>query len=129
VSGGCDSKRYGLTARAASLYGIGRSERYCFYLSGMDKWLERLVFTRATAVVGVTEEHAAAFRQTYPHLPADKFAAMPNGYDNGEWDNLPADMRRDEKSEGKFLMADPAAIAGFDRRVLAGRLTELFDRL
>jgi glycosyltransferase involved in cell wall biosynthesis len=70
----------------------------------LDKWLERLVVTRATAVVGVTEEHAAAFRQTYPHLPADKFAAVPNGYDNGEWDNLPADIRRDEKSEGKFLI-------------------------
>src|SRR6266542_4314801 len=26
-------------------------------------------------------------------------------------------------------VADPGAIAGFDRRVLAGRLTELFDRL
>jgi glycosyltransferase involved in cell wall biosynthesis len=70
----------------------------------LDKWLERLVVTRATAVVGVTEEHAAAFRQTYPHLPADKFAAVPNGYDNGEWDNLPAGIRRDEKSEGKFLI-------------------------
>src|SRR5262244_709724 len=70
----------------------------------MDKWLERLIVTRATAVVGVTEEHAAAFRRTYPHLPADKFAAVPNGYDNGEWDNLPAGIRRDEKSEGKFLI-------------------------
>jgi glycosyltransferase involved in cell wall biosynthesis len=70
----------------------------------LDKWLERLVVTRATAVVGVTEEHAAAFRQTYPHLPADKFAAVPNGYDNGEWNNLPAGTRRDEKSEGKFLI-------------------------
>jgi len=70
----------------------------------MDKWLERLVVTRATAVVGVTEEHAAAFRRIYPHLPADKFAAVPNGYDNGEWDNLPAGIRRDEKSEGKFLI-------------------------
>jgi len=70
----------------------------------LDKWLERLVVTRATAVVGVTEEHVAAFRQTYPHLPADKFAAVPNGYDNGEWDNLPAGIRRDEKSEGKFLI-------------------------
>jgi glycosyltransferase involved in cell wall biosynthesis len=70
----------------------------------MDRWLERLVVTRATAVVGVTEEHVAAFRQTYPHLRADKFAAVPNGYDNGEWTNLPAGMRRDEKSEGKFLI-------------------------
>jgi len=70
----------------------------------MDKWLERLVVTRATAVVGVTEEHAVAFRQTYRRLPAEKFAAVPNGYDSGEWDNLPAGMRRDEKSEGKFLI-------------------------
>jgi glycosyltransferase involved in cell wall biosynthesis len=70
----------------------------------LDKWLERLVVTRATAVVGVTEEHAAAFRQTYPHLPAEKFAAVPNGYDDGEWDNLPTGIRRDEKSEGKFLI-------------------------
>jgi glycosyltransferase involved in cell wall biosynthesis len=70
----------------------------------INKWLERLIVTRATAVVGVTEEHAAAFRQTYPRLPADKFAAVPNGYDNGEWSDLPAGMRRDEKSEGKFLI-------------------------
>jgi glycosyltransferase involved in cell wall biosynthesis len=70
----------------------------------MDKWLERLVVTRAAAVVGVTEEHAAAFRQTYPNLPAGKFAAVPNGYDSGEWNNLPAGIRRDEKSEGKFLI-------------------------
>src|SRR5215475_7180194 len=70
----------------------------------IDKWMERLVVTRANAVVGVTEEHAAAFRQTYPHLPAEKFAAVPNGYDSGEWSNLPAGMRRDEKSEGKFLI-------------------------
>jgi glycosyltransferase involved in cell wall biosynthesis len=71
----------------------------------LNNWLERLVVTRATMVVGVTEEHAAAFRQTYPHLPADKFTAVPNGYDNGEWDNLPTDIRRDEKSKGKFLIA------------------------
>jgi glycosyltransferase involved in cell wall biosynthesis len=70
----------------------------------LDKWLERLVVTRATAVVGVTEEHAVAFRQTYPHLPADKFTAVPNGYDNGEWDKLPAGIRRDEKSKEKFLI-------------------------
>lgn len=68
----------------------------------MNEWLERLIVTRATAVVGVTEEHVAAFRKTYPHLPAEKFAAVPNGYDNGEWNNLPAGMRRAEKSEGKF---------------------------
>jgi glycosyltransferase involved in cell wall biosynthesis len=70
----------------------------------VNRWLERIVVTRATAVVSVTEEHAAAFRQTYPRLPAEKFAAVPNGYDNGEWNNLPAGTRRAEKSEGKFLI-------------------------
>jgi glycosyltransferase involved in cell wall biosynthesis len=70
----------------------------------VGKWLERMIVTRATAVVGVTEEHVAAFRQTYSHLPADKFVAVPNGYDGGEWDNLPADIRRDEKSGEKFLI-------------------------
>jgi glycosyltransferase involved in cell wall biosynthesis len=70
----------------------------------VDKWLERLIVTRATAVVGVTEEHVAAFRRTYPDLPAEKFAVVPNGFDDGEWDNLPAGMRRHESSEGKFLI-------------------------
>ena len=74
------------------------------FAAWVNGWLERIVVTRATAVVSVTEEHAAAFRQTYPHLPADKFVAVPNGYDNGEWNNLPVGTRRDEKSEGKFLI-------------------------
>jgi glycosyltransferase involved in cell wall biosynthesis/protein-L-isoaspartate O-methyltransferase len=74
------------------------------FAAWVNGWLERIVVTRATAVVSVTEEHAAAFRQTYPHLPADKFVAVPNGYDNGEWNNLPAGTRRDQKSEGKFLI-------------------------
>jgi glycosyltransferase involved in cell wall biosynthesis len=74
------------------------------FAAWVNGWLERIVVTRATAVVSVTEEHAAAFRQTYPSLPAEKFAAVPNGYDNGEWNNLPAGTRRAEKSEGKFLI-------------------------
>jgi glycosyltransferase involved in cell wall biosynthesis len=74
------------------------------FAAWVNGWLERIVVTRATAVVSVTEEHAAAFRQTYPRLPAEKFAAVPNGYDNGEWNNLPAGTRRAEKSEGKFLI-------------------------
>jgi len=70
----------------------------------LNKWLERWVVTRATAVVAVTEEHAAAFRRAYPHLSADKFVAVPNGYDNGEWDDLPTDAQRDEKSKEKLLI-------------------------
>jgi glycosyltransferase involved in cell wall biosynthesis len=70
----------------------------------LNKRLEKMIVTRATAVVSVTEEHSAAFRQTYAHLPAGKFVTIPNGYDNGEWDSLPADIPRDETSEGKFLI-------------------------
>lgn len=70
----------------------------------LNKRLERLIVTRATAVVSVTEEHSAAFRRTYAHLPAGKFMTVPNGYDNGEWENLPTDIPRDETSAGKFLI-------------------------
>jgi glycosyltransferase involved in cell wall biosynthesis len=71
----------------------------------VNKWLERIVVTRATAVVSVTEEHSAAFRRTYPRLPADKFFTVPNGYDNGEWEESPAETHREQESEGKFLIA------------------------
>jgi glycosyltransferase involved in cell wall biosynthesis len=71
----------------------------------LNKWLERIVVTRATAVVSVTEEHSAAFRRTYPRLPADKFFTVPNGYDNGEWEESPAETRREQESEGKFLIS------------------------
>src|SRR5215813_7927568 len=71
----------------------------------LNRWLERIVVTRATAVVSVTEEHSAAFRRTYPRLPADKFFTVPNGYDNGEWEESPAETRREQESEGKFLIS------------------------
>ncbi|HEY7180313.1 MAG TPA: hypothetical protein VIC84_02790 [Blastocatellia bacterium] len=67
--------------------------------------MERIVVTRATAVVSVTEEHSAAFRRTYPRLPADKRFTAPNDYDNGEWEESPAETRREQESEGKFLIA------------------------
>jgi glycosyltransferase involved in cell wall biosynthesis len=70
----------------------------------LNKWLERIVVSRATAVVTVTEEHSAALRRTFPRLPADKFFTVPNGYDNEEWAESPAEMRREQESEGKFLI-------------------------
>src|SRR5262249_23492481 len=71
----------------------------------LNKWLERIVVRRATAVVSVTEEHSAAFRLAYPRLPADKFFTVPNGYDNEEWAESPADIKREKESEEKFLIA------------------------
>jgi glycosyltransferase involved in cell wall biosynthesis len=70
----------------------------------LNKWLERIVVTRATAVVSVTEEHTAAFRRMNPRLPPDKFFTVPNGYDNGEWEVSPAETRREQEIEGKFLI-------------------------
>jgi glycosyltransferase involved in cell wall biosynthesis len=70
-----------------------------------NRWLERIVVKRATVVVSVTEEHSAAFRRTYPRLPADRFITVPNGYDDGEWEESPPEMRREQESEGKFLIA------------------------
>lgn len=71
----------------------------------LNKWLERIVVTRATAVVSVTEQHSAAFQRMYPRLPADKFFTVPNGYDNGEWEESPDETRREQEYEGKFLIA------------------------
>ncbi|HKQ80572.1 MAG TPA: GNAT family N-acetyltransferase [Blastocatellia bacterium] len=70
----------------------------------LNKWLERIVVTRATAVVSVTEEHSAAFRRAYPRLPADKFFTVPNGYDNEEWEEEAAEKRGEQESEEKFLI-------------------------
>jgi len=75
----------------------------------LNKWLERIVVTRATAVVSVTEEHSATFRQAYPDLPPDKFFTVPNGYDNEEWSDEewelgPTEIQREQESEKKFLI-------------------------
>lgn len=74
------------------------------FAAWLNKWLERIVVTRATAVVSVTEEHSAAFRRAYPKLPADKFFTVPNGYDNEEWTESPIDIRREQEGEGKLLI-------------------------
>jgi glycosyltransferase involved in cell wall biosynthesis len=70
----------------------------------VNGWLERIVVTRATAVVSVTEEHTAAFRRAYPRLPADKFFTVTNGYDNEEWAESPVQVQREREDEGKFLI-------------------------
>lgn len=75
------------------------------FAARMNEWLERIVVTRATAVVSVTEEHSAAFRRAYPRLPADKFFTVTNGYDNEEWAESPAHIQREGADEEKFLIA------------------------
>lgn len=52
--------------------------------------LERIVVSRATVVVCVTDEHAEILRRAYPECPEEKFLTIPNGFDGGEWDDLEA---------------------------------------
>ncbi|HKQ79269.1 MAG TPA: glycosyltransferase [Blastocatellia bacterium] len=70
----------------------------------INEWLERIIVTRASAVISVTEEHSDTFRSVYPFLSPGKFITVPNGYDSDEWENLPADIQADEKSKEKFLI-------------------------
>jgi len=51
----------------------------------LERWLERLVMTRADFVVCVTERHTRLLREAFPQLPAEKFITIPNGYDEAEW--------------------------------------------
>jgi glycosyltransferase involved in cell wall biosynthesis len=94
----------------------------------LNEWLERLVATRATSIVLVTEQHAAALRLAFPHLPPDKFAAVPNGYDGGEWDELPMNVQRDEKSKEKLLILYTGTFyIGRDPQPLFRALKSLID--
>src|SRR5215475_13479151 len=94
----------------------------------LNKWLERIVVTRATAVVSVTEEHSAAFRREYPRLPADKFFTVPNGYDNEEWEEGPTEKYREQEIEEKFLIAYTGKFyVGRDPQPLFRALRTLID--
>ncbi|MGH9751245.1 MAG: methyltransferase domain-containing protein [Blastocatellia bacterium] len=94
----------------------------------LNKWLERIVVTRATSVVSVTEEHSDAFRRAYPRLPPDKFFTVPNGYDNEEWEEEPTEIRREQESEEKFLIAYTGKFyVGRDPQPLFRALRTLID--
>jgi len=49
---------------------------------------ERRVVVRATAVVANTREAMEDFRTRYPELPAEKFLAIPNGFDPREFSGI-----------------------------------------
>ncbi|HEY3066268.1 MAG TPA: glycosyltransferase [Methylomirabilota bacterium] len=55
----------------------------------IEERMEHLVVTRATSIVCVTEEHATLLRERYPELPPEKFTIVTNGFDEGEWEDLP----------------------------------------
>lgn len=59
----------------------------------IDTWLERLVVEHADTVVSVTERMRQAFRIGYPHVEAEKFVTIPNGYDPADFQGLSRSRR------------------------------------
>lgn len=47
----------------------------------IEGWLEWKILDRSARVITTTERHAAALRDSYPGLPADRISIIPNGYD------------------------------------------------
>jgi len=60
----------------------------------IERALERIVVSRANAVLCVTDQHRNVLRQAYPRLPFNKFVTIPNGYDESEWDALEGESKR-----------------------------------
>ncbi len=77
--------------------------------------LERRVVGDASAVIANTEAALEDFRTRYPHLPADKFLALPNGFDPQEFNRIQAGHREPGPLKiihagGLTLGRDPAVI-------------------
>jgi len=70
--------------------GIPRTKPESSLSNAIDGVLERIVVTRADAVVGVTDLQTSQLRRMYPELPPNKFLTIPNGFDEGEWEALTA---------------------------------------
>ena len=54
----------------------------------IETTLEKMVVSRATSVVCVTDRHTNMMRQIYLELPPDKFVTVPNGFDEAEWNDV-----------------------------------------
>jgi glycosyltransferase involved in cell wall biosynthesis len=65
----------------------------------IGSWLERMTVERSASVVCVTEEHCEILRTSYPQVPADKFVAIPNGFDGAEWMELDKQIATDAQSQ------------------------------
>jgi hypothetical protein len=92
----------------------------------LEKWLERLVMSRADFVVCVTERHTRLLQQTFSDLPPAKFITIPNGYDEAEW-NGSAD-RPVPRESGKFVITFAGSLYGtLSPRPLFRALRRLID--
>jgi len=80
--------------------------------------LEKAVVTRAQSVVCVTSRHTTLLRQRYPHLPAEKFFTVPNGYDEAEWKGV------DEEAGGRAVGTPSRFVITHAGTVYDGRTPE-----
>jgi glycosyltransferase involved in cell wall biosynthesis len=58
--------------------------------------LEQRIVRQAARIICVTEEHCEVMRSAYRQYPADKFAAIPNGFDGADWEEF--DRQRAQRS-------------------------------
>lgn len=68
--------------------GGGRGWRY-----RIDAWLESRVVAAADCVLANTEAAREDFLARYPRLPPERFVTLPNGYDETDFQDLPAPDR------------------------------------
>lgn len=59
----------------------------------IDAWLESRVVTAADRVLANTEAAREDFLARYPRLPPERFVTLPNGYDETDFQDLPAPDR------------------------------------
>jgi Glycosyl transferase 4-like domain len=92
----------------------------------LEKWLERLVITRADSVVCVTEAHTRLLRQIFAQVPANQFITIPNGFDGAEWDAFEVDPTADRS---RFVITYPGSFMMGTRspRPLFRALRQLID--
>jgi glycosyltransferase involved in cell wall biosynthesis len=95
----------------------------------LERWLERLVMSRADFVVCVTERHTRLLRQIFAHMPAEKFVTIPNGYDEAEWNGSERLPGRSESADGrKFVITYAGSLyMGRSPRPLFRALRRLLD--
>jgi glycosyltransferase involved in cell wall biosynthesis len=74
--------------------------------------LERAVIERADRITMVSEAMIEAYQRRYPHVPASRFALLPNGYDPDDWARArEEEARAPREDEAHFVLLHAGQLA------------------
>jgi glycosyltransferase involved in cell wall biosynthesis len=74
--------------------------------------LERAVIERADRITMVSEAMIEAYQRRYPHVPASRFAFLPNGYDPDDWARArEAEAQVAREDETRFVLLHAGQLA------------------